>query len=122
MAKRTPPCKHYPAWTTAKFWAFVRSGLRAKWQRWPPRYEALNEARRSVTGKRHKYEYQCSKCKEWKKQKEVQVDHITPCGSLNRYEDLPRFVRRLFVSKDKLRILCKACHQGETNEQRKAKG
>lgn len=120
MGRKTPPCSHYPAWTTAKFWSFIRSGLRNKWTRWPPRYEALNDAKRKYTGpdKRRKFEYQCAECKNWWAQKEVQVDHIHPVGSLNKYEDLPRFVRRLFVGKDKLRVLCKACHQAKTNEDR----
>lgn len=118
MGRKTPPFKEYPKWTTARYWSFVRSALRKAFTRWPPKYECLNDAKRTVTGKRHRYEYKCAKCSKWYKQKDVQVDHIKPCGSLNKHEDLPRFVRRLFVAKDKLRVLCKPCHQGETNEQR----
>lgn len=116
MPKKTPPFHHYPKWTQAKFWSFIRSGLRVKWTRWPPRYEALNDSRKSVIGKRHKFEYQCSSCKKWFKQKEVEVDHIVPAGTLRCYSDLPRFVERLFVSKDKLRVVCKPCHKTITKE------
>lgn len=115
MGKKTPPFKEYEAWTESKFWSFIRSGLRVKFSRWPPKYECLNAVKRTVTGKRHRFEFKCAKCKKWKKQKEVQVDHITPCGSLKCYEDLPGFVERLFVSKDKLRVLCIECHKGITH-------
>lgn len=115
MGRKTPPFEGYPAWTTAKFWSFIRSGLRQKWVRWPPRYEALNAARKTVKGKRHKYEYKCSKCRKWFKQKDVEVDHIEPAGSLSSYEDISGFVERLFVSADKLRIVCKPCHKKITH-------
>jgi hypothetical protein len=85
---------------------------------WPPRYEALNSARRTVTGKRHKYEYQCNMCEKWFKQKEVEVDHIESIGTLRQYEDLPTFVERLFVSVDELRVVCKPCHKKRTKEER----
>lgn len=117
-AKRTPPCVVYDTWTEARFWAFIRSGLRAKWVRWPPRYEALRNARRAVKGQRHKWEHKCAKCKKWYKQKDVQVDHITPVGTLKRYADLDGFVRRLFVPASALRILCKSCHNKITQKAR----
>jgi 5-methylcytosine-specific restriction endonuclease McrA len=124
MGRKTPPFPEHPAWTEARFWAFVRSALRKAWSRWPPKYQVLADAKRTVEGKRHKYEYQCSECKQWFKQTEVQVDHIIPTGSLKAYEDLPEFVSKLFVSKDKLSLMCKPCHQRKTNDERKdrAKG
>lgn len=118
MGKKTPPFKHYPEWTEAKFWAFIRSGLRAKWSRWPPKFVALKNARRSVKGQRHKYEYQCYKCRQWFKQKEVEVDHAISAGKLNTYKDLPKFVERLFVSENELTVLCKPCHKAKTLEER----
>lgn len=111
MGKRTPPFASYPEWTVAKFWAFIRSGLRAKWQRWPPKFKALQSARRTVEGQRHKYEFKCAQCTQWFKQKEVEVDHIEPVGSLKDYPDLEGFVRRLFVDDSKLRVVCKPCHK-----------
>lgn len=123
MTSRTPPFPAYPAWSTSKFWGFVRSGLRSKWMRWPVRYEVMANAKRKkppdVEGK-HKFEYQCACCKEWWKQADVEVDHITPVGTLKCYDDLPQFVERLFVSSDKLRVVCKPCHKAITKEQRDA--
>lgn len=116
MTKRTPPFKPYPKWTEAKFWSFVRSGLRAKWVRWPPRYEALANARRIYKGKnkRQKYEYKCNICKKYYMQKEVEVDHIIPCGTLKDFSHLATFVENLFVGVDKLQVVCKSCHRSKT--------
>jgi hypothetical protein len=122
MGKKTPPFPAYPAWTTAKFWAFVRSGLRAKWSRWPPRFAALKNVKRTVTGQRHRYEFQCAVCQQWFKQKDVEVDHIESAGSLNKLEDLAGFVERLFVSEDRLRVVCKPCHKRITHEHRTGNG
>src|SRR5574342_495004 len=60
---KTPPFGPYPEWSTAKFWAFLRSGLRAKWQRWPPKYAVVAKSKRKYEGenKRQKFEYQCDK-------------------------------------------------------------
>lgn len=116
MARKTPPCEAYPAWTEARFRQFIRSALRSAWNKWPPKYEALNAVRRTVVGQRHKYEYQCNECKQWFKQKEVQVDHISSAGSDS---DWNTFISRLFVGVDKLQVLCKPCHSVKTKQERK---
>jgi hypothetical protein len=46
--KTTPPFEEWPAWTEAKFFSFLRSGLRAKWSRWPAKYAVLAEANTNV--------------------------------------------------------------------------
>jgi len=115
MSKRTPPHPEYPSWTEARFRQFIRSALRAAWSRWPPKYEVLAAAKRTVSGKRHKYEFQCASCKQWFKQKEVQVDHITPVGSDT---DWIQFIQRLFVGKNKLQVLCSECHNLKTKRER----
>ena len=118
MGRKTPPFGAYTEWTTAKFFGFIRSGLRDKFNRWPPKYEVLNEARITVTGQRHRYEYTCAACNNTFKQKEVQVDHITPAGSLKSFEDLPAFVEKLFCGKEGLQVMCKACHKEKTLKER----
>lgn len=117
---RTPPCEEWPDWSEAVFWSFVRSGLRSKHQRYPPRYAVLKAAERQSQSdnKRLKYEYQCNKCKLWHAKKDVKVDHIVPCGSLKTYEQLPGFVRRLFVGVKGLQVLCDKCHNLKTIEDR----
>lgn len=113
---RTPPYKELPDWSEAKFFGFIRSGLRAKFSRWPPKYEVLTLASRPYKGenKRQKKEYQCSECNLWWVKTSVEVDHIVPCGSLRTFDDLPSFVARMFVGVDKLRVVCKDCHKAIT--------
>ena len=121
MPKKTPPFPAYPTWTTARFFSFVRSALRKAWTRWPPKYMVLADAKRKYTGdnKRQKFEYKCAECNKYYAQKEVEVDHIVPCGTLKCYDDIGSFVERLFVGKDKLRVLCKSCHKEITAKERK---
>jgi 5-methylcytosine-specific restriction endonuclease McrA len=71
--------------------------------------------------KRLKYEYQCSICKEWHPDKNIEVDHLIPAGSLRSGDDLKGFVERLFCEKEGLRVLCKPCHRIVTNENADAK-
>ena len=123
VPKKTLPFPAYPVWTTARFFGFIRSALRRAWTRWAPKYEVLADAKRKYSGdnKRRRFEYQCSECKENFPQKEVEVDHREPCGTLKCYDDIGPFVERLFVSKDKLRVLCRGCHQIKTKEERERK-
>lgn len=118
---RTPDFTEWPDWSEAKFWAFIRSGLRAKWQRFPARYAALAQAKRAYVGdnKNQKWEYCCANCQGWFLQKNVSVDHIDPAGTLKDYSDLPTFVQKLFVGLDKLQVLCDACHKEKTARERK---
>ena len=110
MSKRTPPFPEYPEWSTAKVFTHIRGGLRYAWLKWPPRQEVLMRNRRAVTGKRHKWEYQCEMCQEWFKFKEVEIDHIEPCGSFREFTHAGEFIKKMFVGVDKLRRLCKPCH------------
>lgn len=120
MGRKTPPCPEYEEWTTARYWQFIRSALRKAWMKWPPKFQKMSEGRRTVTGRRHKYENTCSYCKAWFPCKDLSIDHETPAGSLNRHEDLAGFVARLFVGVDKLNRLCKPCHHKKTQEERNA--
>lgn len=121
MARKTEPFPEYPEWSTAKFWTFIRSALRSAWSRYPVKYKVLANAKRNYKGpnKQQKYEFQCAECKEWFKAKEVSVDHITPAGTLRSYEDLPDFVRKLFVSEEELQVLCDKDHKAKTLAERR---
>lgn len=120
MAKRTPPWPAYPEWSTARYFSFLRSGLRSLSRKWPPIYQCLHNARRAYTGtnKRRKWEYNCKSCGGWFDAKQVAVDHRIPCGELNSHEDLPEFVRKLFCSADELDVLCHTCHDVKTKQER----
>jgi hypothetical protein len=78
------------------------------------------KARRRYEGanKRQRWEYQCNHCKKWFMDKEVQIDHETPVGSLKSGDDLKGFLERL-TPEVGFQVLCKdICHQAKTNEER----
>lgn len=122
MGKRVEKTHAGGTWTAARYWGFLRSGLRRLSSKWPVKYQVMEEARRKYTGpdKRTKWEYQCAHCLNWFKTKDVQVDHIVPAGSLKTYDDLPRFVETLLCEADNLQVLCTECHNVKTQEERKS--
>lgn len=97
----------------ARFWSFLRSGLRQMSRRWPPlvRLIWLEHRRPNQSANlRLKWEFQCAGCVGWFKRKGMQADHITPCGTLKTWGDLPIFTQRLLCEASGLRILCADCH------------
>jgi hypothetical protein len=107
--------------TESMFLSFIRSALRQKSRWWKPVSECKQNAKRVYVGnnKRQKFEYQCNQCKNWFPDKEINVDHIIPAGSLKSLNDLPQFVEQLFVEVDKLQCLCVNCHYIKTQAERK---
>jgi hypothetical protein len=108
--------------TEAQYLGWIRSALRSKWLRWPPRAQAITAARRTYRGpnKLQKYEVQCAICTKWYKQKEIEVDHYPhDAGSILSVDDVGQFVNRLYCETDNLRVLCKPCHKVYTLSQSK---
>lgn len=107
--------------TESAFWSFIRSGLRQKSRWWKPITECKLQAKRAYKGpnKRQKFEYQCNQCKNWFPEKQINVDHIVPAGSLNCAQDLPGFVERLFCEIEHLQVLCEKCHDKKTKLEKK---
>ena len=116
-------------WTKARFFSFIRSALRRASGKYPNKFEALKLAKRNkpkgVEG-RHRFEYLCAECGEYFQQKEVSVDHIIPCGTLQSFEDISPFCERLFCSVEGFQILCgdksvkgkQSCHSIKTRGER----
>lgn len=102
--------------TSSAFRGMIRSCLRQKSRRWKPIITTKQEAKRRYNwnNKKQKREYQCNKCKEWRMDKETQVDHIIDCWQLNNWDDLKWFVERLFCEKDWFQVLCNVCHNKKT--------
>ena len=125
MAKRVlvPKTRCSGTMSEAAFWSFIRSALRQKSRWWKPISICKLNARRDYNGpgKRQKYEYQCKKCKKWHPEKQINVDHIIPAGSLNCAQDLPLFVERLFCEQDNLQVLCVTCHDKKTLKEKQSK-
>lgn len=108
-------------WTESRYFSFIRSALRNAFKKYPPKYDALKEAKVKVDWGRTKNAYVCASCDGCFKSTEVEVDHKVPAGSLKSYKDLPSFVERLFCEKDGLQVLCKECHKCKTQEERIAR-
>jgi 5-methylcytosine-specific restriction endonuclease McrA len=106
--------------TESAFWSFIRSALRQKSRWWKPIMQCKQKARRAYKGtnKRQKFEYQCNSCKGWFPEKNINIDHICPAGSLNSAQDLPGFVERLFCEVDNLQCLCENCHNEKTKSEK----
>lgn len=89
--------------------------------KWPPKYEAMKEARvgkkiNSKTGRLAMHS-KCAKCKKVFPEKDMQADHRTPAGSTT--DSFDEFINKLFCHKDDIDILCKPCHKKKTAEERK---
>ena len=118
---KSPKVRNGGTMTESAFWSFIRSTLRNKSRWWKPITECRLKAKRAYKGpnKRQKFEYQCNACKNWFAQKNINVDHIIPAGSLNCAQDLPGFVERLFCETDNLQVLCEKCHDIKTKLDKK---
>lgn len=117
MSNKNSPVE---GWTSARYFSFLRSGLRRLWTKYPPKFQALNAAkRRKLNAKgNQKYEYKCASCNKHFAGKNVSVDHIVPAGSLRSFSDLPDFCSRLFCKLEDLQVLCYKCHKEKTNAER----
>ena len=109
-------------WTEARFTSFIKSALRSNSRKWKPLQDTLKEARveRGV--------YECASCKghfkktgihNGKRVNNANVDHIDPiidpAVGFTTWDD---FIERLFCEKDKLQVLCYACHEIKTNKEK----
>ena len=118
MARQLKPRTHAGnTWTKARYFSFLRSVLRRGTTKYPVKFQVKEAARRpkdKAKPGRHRFEYECVDCNDWFPDKEVILDHIIPCGSLNDFDDLPGFVERLFCEPDNLQVMCVPCHHVKT--------
>ena len=115
MGRTVEKTRNSNTWSEARYFGFIRSTLRAGFTRWGPKHEAKKKAKVAYNA------YECASCGETFTNKEVEVDHIVPAGSLKSFDDLPQFVERLFCEADGFQLLCKPCHQDKTNAERLAR-
>jgi 5-methylcytosine-specific restriction endonuclease McrA len=111
-------------WTEHRYVGVWRSAVRRVSRFWVPKLTALKWARFSWPGPRgRKWGYTCAHCQGKFIRDSVEVDHIIPCGSLKKIEDLPAFIARALPEDPKaFQVLCKPCHRVKTlldNESRK---
>jgi hypothetical protein len=112
-------------WTEAAFWSAFRSYLRRMFRfTWIPAKTALEQSRRPSQHptRKLKWEHQCKFCHKWFARKEVELDHLEPCGPLNCWEDVEPFVKRLLLENpDDYAVLCKSCHGEKTALEKEAR-
>lgn len=99
----------------AAFFGWLRSRIRRLSIYWKPIQIVKQEAKVPYIGsnKRRKFSYKCAKCGNTVSDKEGNVHHKIPCGSLKNFQDLAIFAEKLFVEKDLLEFLCHNCHDLE---------
>jgi 5-methylcytosine-specific restriction endonuclease McrA len=109
-------------WTEAKFRSFIKSNLRRTSMKWGP----LNEARKLASTRRGFY--LCSGCKEEipasikidrVRKNNVHVDHIKPVvDPVVGWVSWDDTIEGMFSELPNLQVLCTACHDKKTNEER----
>ena len=109
-------------WTPSKFNSFIKSALRSASQRWPPKYQVLNEAKKGKhvnkkTGRMAEH-YICNACRELFPATEVEVNHIVPVIPVTGFVSWDDVITRLFCEKEGLEVLCKPCHKSVTQQEK----
>ncbi len=114
-------------WTESKFSSFIKSALRAASSRWPPKFQAINNAYvgkkiNPKSGREAKH-YKCNCCWGEFPASEIQVDHIQPViDPFVGFISWDEVVKRMFCEMEGFQVLCKPCHKEKTNvERHKAK-
>lgn len=105
--------------TEAEYFSMILSALRQTTRYWKPALKALEKASRPSkrADKRVKKEYRCCICKDWFLRKEVDKDHIIPCGGINGYDKIIPWLKKAHVEEG-FQVLCKICHKQKTMEER----
>lgn len=106
--------------TSAAFFSMIRAALRNKSRFWPSIKICRERSREKYIGtnKRRKWSYRCEECGKLFDIKGVSVHHKIDCGSLNKFEDIPGFIERLFCDSQSLSLLCNTCHDKHTKSEK----
>lgn len=103
--------------TEAALWSFIRGILRRGWNKHPIKLNKIKSDRKQVINTSPKakkptvWGATCEMCKKDYILKHIEVDHITPAGSLSGADDIRGFVERLLlVTEDDLRLVCVECN------------
>lgn len=109
-------------WTEAQFRSFIKGNLRRATQKWAPIHECVKNA------KEGRNEYRCACCGELvpstvkvdgKRVKNIHVDHINPVIDPSvGFTTWDEVIENLFSELDNLQLLCTACHDIKTNQEK----
>lgn len=132
MASRVPKTRASGSMTEAGYRGFIRSMLRRGSTRWKPKYEVKRKARyhEKLPGAtaRLVFHSTCAGCHGVFPETTTVVDHIKPVVDPDvGFTTWDEFIARLFCEEDNLQVLCQACHdiktadEKERNAQRRAR-
>lgn len=111
-------------WTDAKFRSWIISLLRRGTMRFPPRNDALKAAKtekkiNEKTGRMAQH-YRCAMCLGEFPAKGVCVDHIEPVIQPGMgFVSWDEYIARMFCPIANLQVLCGACHDIKSAQERK---
>ena len=113
-------------WTPARFRSFVKSGLRALSNKWPPKYECRKAAwvergvYRCAGYKQKPHNVSASIGERGKKKNNIFIDHIVPViDPIKGFTTWDKVVANLFCEKKNLQVLCLNCHKEKSSDERK---
>jgi hypothetical protein len=117
-------------WTEARYNSFIKSAIRAAFNKWGPKWACLKAARveRGIYrcagyGKKHHRAPASIPALvpkgNKKRQNNIFVDHIIPVGGPGDKDRWNGVIDRLYCEIDGLQVLCKSCHDLKTKEERK---
>jgi len=109
-------------WTEARYRSFIISALRQASRRWAP----VTDVDRAATTKRGfrlcagcNQEVPVTTKEKGRKVKNTFVDHIKPvvdpAVGFTTWDD---YIERMFCEADNLQVLCKACHDAKSEEEK----
>jgi hypothetical protein len=110
---KVPKTRNNGTFTESQFFSWLRSRLRRMSIYWKPIQQVRKNAQVPYVGenKRRKFSYKCENCGGLFSAQETSVHHVTECGQLKSFEDLPGFCERLFIEADQgLILICNNCH------------
>lgn len=117
---------HPEIWKTRAAWfSYLRGVLRNGWRNFPVKTKFMKNNRKRIKNPNKNgrnatvWGAECAMCHNEFPSKDLQVDHKLGASSLNDWEDLESFTRRLFdITEDDLQYLCKSCHGIKTMMER----
>lgn len=118
MSSKEPWQDENSPWkNSTAFFTFLRGCLRKAWSRHPTKLNLIKKLRKQIPNPNPRgnkptvWGAECAMCGGDFILKDIQVDHITPAGELNKTEDIQGFVERLlYVTEADLRLVCKGCN------------
>ena len=111
-------------WSPARKKAFIVSVLRSGTQRYPPKYQTLNNAKteKKINKKsgRLAQHFECASCRGAFPAKDVNVDHIEPVvDPQTGFVSWDVYIERLYCEKENFQILCRDCHSEKSKKEKK---